>query len=142
MAHGASIQWKTSEENPIARTVLTKVEQKKSDLRELAQYLYRIQPIRDGMLTKGATEEEKRIVSEHFSYLQSLQSNGILILAGRTQNIDNSSHGIVIFTTDSEENARKIVLADPAVEKKVFRAELFPYHVSLLSEKNAQQEAE
>ncbi len=106
----------------------------------MSQYLYRIQPIRDGMLSRGATEEEKRVVSEHFSYLQALQQKGVLILAGRTQNTDNSSHGIVIFTADSEEKAREIMLADPAVKKKVFRAELFPYRIALLSEKNAQPE--
>jgi uncharacterized protein YciI len=91
------------------------------------------------MLTRGATEEEKRIVSEHFSYLKALQEKGVLILAGRTQNTDHSSHGIVIFTADSEEKAREIMLADPAVEKRVFRAELFPYSIALLSEKNAQR---
>jgi uncharacterized protein YciI len=91
------------------------------------------------MLSRGASEDEKRIVSEHFSYLQSLQQKGVLILAGRTQNTDPSSHGIVIFTAESDEQARKIMLEDPAVDKKVFRAELFPYRIALLSEKNAEQ---
>ncbi|MBO0887622.1 hypothetical protein J2P12_00825 [Candidatus Bathyarchaeota archaeon] len=94
------------------------------------------------MLSRGATEEEKRIVSEHFSYLQSLQQRGVLILAGRTQNTDPSSHGIVIFAAESEEQARKIMLEDPAVEKKVFRAELFPYRIALISEKNVQPKGE
>ncbi len=106
----------------------------------MPHYLYRIQPFRDVMLSKGATEEEKRVVSEHFACLEALQEKGVLILAGRTQNTDHSSHGIVIFTAESEEKAREIMLADPAVEKKVFRAELFPYRIALLSEKNAQQE--
>ncbi len=34
----------------------------------MEQFLYRIQPVRDEMLTKGATEFESRIVSEHFNY--------------------------------------------------------------------------
>src|SRR5215467_7444221 len=100
--------------------------------------MYRIQPIRNDMLSKGSTEEEKQVVSEHFSYLQDLEAKGRLILAGRTQNTDNSSHGIVIFRAESEERAREIMLGDPAVKKMVFRAEFFPYRIALLKEENAQ----
>jgi len=52
----------------------------------LEQFLYRIQPVRHDMLTKGATESESRIVSEHFNYLKRLTESGVVILAGRTQN--------------------------------------------------------
>lgn len=105
----------------------------------MPQYMYKIQPIRNDMLAKGATEEEKRLVSEHFSYLQDLEKKGSLILAGRTQNTDNSSFGIVIYNAESEERAREIMLEDPAVKKLLFRAELYPYKVSLLKQENAQQ---
>src|SRR2546422_2393775 len=103
----------------------------------LQQYLYKIQPIRDGMLKTGATEEEKRIVGEHFSYLQELIGKGVLVMAGRTLNIDNSSFGIVVFRASSDEEARGIMLEDPAVKNMVFRAELYPYRISLLKEENA-----
>lgn len=90
------------------------------------------------MLAKGATEEEKKLVSEHFSYLQDLERKGTLILAGRTENTDNSSHGIVIYNSESEDRAREIMLDDPAVKKMLFRAEFFPYRISLLKQENAQ----
>ena len=59
----------------------------------LQEYLYKIQPIRDGMLKTGATEEEKRIVGEHFSYLQELIGKGVLVMAGRTLNIETVALG-------------------------------------------------
>ncbi len=105
----------------------------------MPQYMYRIQPVRNDMLAKGANDEEKRIVSEHFNYLQDLERKGTLILAGRTQNTDNSSHGIVIYNAESEDRAREIMLSDPAVKKFLFRAELYPYRISLLKEENAKQ---
>ncbi len=94
------------------------------------QYLYRIQPIRDGFLIES-TPEEDRIVAEHFEYLQRLTEEGVVLLAGRTLNTDPSSFGIVIFEAETEATAREIVRNDPAVQASVFRAELFPYRVAL-----------
>jgi hypothetical protein len=51
----------------------------------LEQFLYRIQPVRHDMLTRGANEVESRIISEYFNYLKRLTKNGVVVLAGRTQ---------------------------------------------------------
>lgn len=91
------------------------------------------------MLTKGATELEKKLVSEHFDYLRELTNNGTVVLAGRTVNTDVSSFGIVIFQADSEEEARSIMNEDPAVKSRVFRAELFPYRMSLFNPRNTRE---
>jgi len=88
------------------------------------------------MLTKGSTEVESRIISEHFNYLKRLTED-VVILAGRTQNTDYSSFGIVLLRAETIEAAREIMLNDPAVKNKVFRAELFPYKTSLFNPKNA-----
>jgi uncharacterized protein YciI len=76
------------------------------------------------MLTKGATEFESRIVSEHFDYLKRLTEDGVVILAGRTQNTNYSIFGIVLLKAETIEAAREIMLNDPAVKNNVFRAEL------------------
>ena len=103
----------------------------------MGQFLYRIQPVRRDMLASGSTEFESRIVSGHFSYLKQLTSDGMVILAGR-QNTDNSSFGIVLFNAETVEGeAREIMLNDPAVKNKVFRAELFPYKMALFGPDNA-----
>ncbi len=95
-----------------------------------SQYLYRIQPLREGFLVES-TPDEDRIVTEHFHYLQRLTEEGVVLLAGRTLNTDPSCFGIVIFVAESEEAARELVQNDPAVRASVFRAELFPYRVAL-----------
>lgn len=89
------------------------------------------------MLTEGPTEQESRVVSDHFSYLKDLTEKGTVILAGRTQNSDYSSFGIVIFRADSPEQARGIVENDPVVKNKVMRAELYPYRIALLNTSSA-----
>jgi uncharacterized protein YciI len=103
----------------------------------MAQFLYRIQPTRAAMLPEGATEQEAATVSAHFNYLKTLMEQGVIILAGRTLNTDPTSFGIIVFNADSEEAARAIVDGDPAVSGGVMRAELFPYRVALIAEKNA-----
>ncbi len=95
-------------------------------------FLYKIQPVRPEMLSVGLTPEEEQIISEHFSYLEGLTEAGVVLLAGRTLNTDYSSFGIVILTAGSEEEARRIMLNDPAVKQRVMRAELYPYRIALL----------
>src|SRR3989442_13736103 len=80
----------------------------------LGQFLYRIQPVRHDMLTSGSTEFESRIVSEHFNYLKQLTKNGVVILAGRTQNTNYSNFGIVLSNAETIEAPRKGIVADSA----------------------------
>ena len=95
------------------------------------QFLYRIQPVRAAMLVEGPTSEESRVVGEHFEYLKRLVGEGVVLLAGRTLNTDPSSFGIVILRADSQEEARSVMEADPAVRQGVMRADLFPYRIAL-----------
>jgi uncharacterized protein YciI len=99
----------------------------------MPQFLYRIQPTRLAMLTDGPTEQEARIVGEHFNYLKRLTEEGAVLMAGRTLNNDASTFGIAVFVADSGEHAEELMKNDPAVKHGVFRAELFPYAVALWS---------
>jgi uncharacterized protein len=94
-------------------------------------FLYKIQPVRPEMLSIGETPEEEQIISEHFNYLKDLTEGGVVLLAGRTLNTDQSCFGIVIFRAGSEQEARRIMLEDPAVRQRVMRAELYPFGISL-----------
>lgn len=95
-------------------------------------YLYRIQPVRPEMLVIGPTPDEERIVGDHFAYLQRLTEESVVFLAGRTLTTDQASFGIIIFKADTDAAAQEIVQADPAVQQRVMRAELFPFRISLL----------
>jgi uncharacterized protein len=96
------------------------------------EYMYRVQPTRPAMLTKGPTAVEQAAISEHFTRLAELTKEGVVIIAGRTLNTDKSSFGIIIFRASSEEAAREIMNGDPAVKKGVMKATLFPFHTALM----------
>ena len=100
-------------------------------MRALSQFLYRIQPTRPAMLTEGPTPAEQQAIAGHFAYLQRLHQEGALLLAGRTQNSDYSSFGIIIFLAASPAEAQALVANDPAVQQRVMRAELYPYRIAL-----------
>ena len=97
------------------------------------QWLYRIQPTRQGMLRDGPTPDEGALIERHFSYLKGLTDKGIVLLAGRTLNSDDSSFGIVIYVAEDEKSARAIFQEDPAVKAGVFRGEFFPFSIALWS---------
>jgi len=96
------------------------------------QYLYKICPVRVGMLTDGPTPEEENAIAAHFGYLEQLIERGILILAGRTLNKDDQSFGLIIFKAAGEDAARKIMSADPAVRMGIMSATLYPFRVALM----------
>ena len=99
----------------------------------MPQYLYRIRPTRPAMLVEGPTEREAAIVGAHFIYLSRLVDEGVVLMAGRTLNTDESSFGIAVFVAADDPAARALMHADPAVAQGVMTAELFPYHVALWS---------
>lgn len=97
------------------------------------EFLYTIKPTRAELLTDGPTPEEQRIIGLHYNYLKDLTDKDIVILAGRTQNVDPASFGIVIYKAFSAEKAKEIMENDPAVKVGIFSAKLFPFKVSLFS---------
>jgi uncharacterized protein len=97
---------------------------------ERRQYICILRPARLGMVTEGPTEQEKAVVGEHFAYLTDLAQRGQVILFGRTQTTDEDTFGISIFEADSDETARTLVNADPAVRAGVMTARFWPYRVA------------
>lgn len=81
------------------------------------------------------TEEEKNIVSRHFSYLKKNVENGVVILAGRTEQTDETGFGIVIFLARNETDAERFMNNDPAVASEIMTGELSSYRLALLNEK-------
>ncbi|HZW11010.1 MAG TPA: YciI family protein [Phycisphaerales bacterium] len=96
----------------------------------MGQYLCIYSPPRD-TFAEDASEAERRVVGEHFAYLEGALGGGTLVLAGRT--LDRPPMGIAVFEAEHEGAARAFVDADPAVRAGVFRAEVRPYRVALLA---------
>jgi uncharacterized protein YciI len=105
-----------------------------SHMTDTMQFLYVIRPTRQEMLENGPTPEEAEIVSQHFSFLEELTEQGVVVLAGRTLNTDATSFGIVIFNAASEETAFEVMNGDPAVRQGVMQAELYPYRIALMAQ--------
>ena len=87
------------------------------------------------MLVEGPTDQEVAIIGEHFSYLERLVAKGVVFMAGRTLNTDDSSFGIVVFVASSELEALALMNGDPAVKQGLVKAELFPFTAPLWSTK-------
>ena len=96
------------------------------------QFLYKLELIPRLLAPAAWTDEDNAAVEEHFSRLKALHEDGVLILAGRTLNEDNSQFGIVIFKAASGDIAKQLMNSDPAVVKGIMTATLFPYRVALI----------
>ena len=97
------------------------------------QYLYQLQPTRSDMLVNGPLESEINILEAHVTYLEQLSEKSIVLLAGRTQTVDESTFGLVILKAESESIAQGIMKNDPAVKGGVMHAVLFPYKIAMVS---------
>lgn len=96
----------------------------------MPQYLYWIRPARADFFS-APTQEDDLFIDEHFRYLEMWSKKGVVLLAGRTQNDDATTFGIVIFESANGQEARRFMEEDPAVRAGVFRAEVFAFRVAL-----------
>jgi uncharacterized protein len=98
----------------------------------MPEYLYRLAAVRPEM-PGDPTPEEDAIVGEHFEWMEAHVAQGNILLAGRTLNTDGETFGITIFRAESDAAAQEFMRHDPAVQKGIMRAEVFPYRVALLA---------
>ena len=95
------------------------------------QFLYVLRPSRIAMITEGATEREQEVVGRHFRHLQSLAAQGVVLMAGRTEDAGAEAMGLVVFEAESADAAQRIMVSDPAVADGVMTANLYPYRVAV-----------
>jgi uncharacterized protein len=101
-------------------------------MNEKMQFLYQLKLIPRLLEEKNWTEEDNVIVAEHFDRLQMLTEKKIVILAGRTLNMDEEGFGIVIFEANNHSEAISFMNEDPAIAKGIMTGKLFPYKVALM----------
>ena len=92
-------------------------------------WLVVLRPVREEMPFEP-TDEEVRIVSEHYAYLKQLRSEGRLVLAGPSA-LPGDTFGLGIFDQDDRAEVEAIVAADPAVTGGIMTAEIRPYRISV-----------
>jgi uncharacterized protein len=93
----------------------------------MPEYIYLTHPFRDGFFEQP-TDEEDRIMEEHFQYLQRATAAGTVLLAGPCL---DDTFGVVILIAEDDEAAQTFMLNDPSVKKNVMMAELHPMRISL-----------
>lgn len=98
----------------------------------MPQYLYRFLPGDRPELATGPeawTAADETVAARHFEYLQGAAADGIVVMAGRSQ--DWVGPAIVIIEVADEEAARAFMEADPFVASGLFDAALHPFRVAL-----------
>ena len=80
------------------------------------------------------SSEEETVMSEHFERLKKALADGMLILAGPCL---DGEFGIVIFRARSDEEAKEFMENDPAVKRGIMTAELHPFCVSLIENRQS-----
>jgi uncharacterized protein YciI len=99
----------------------------------LSDWLCVIRPPRASFM-EDATPEEGEIMREHFAYLKGLLDAGKLILAGPSL---EPPFGIIVFEAESEDEAHRLIAADPSVAAGLQTPELHPFRASLVRGREA-----
>ena len=99
-------------------------------MKEKKHFIGIIKPAREGFMTTP-TEEETKVMQEHFEYLKGLLAEGKLVLAGPAINPDNP-FGLYIFECETLEEAEKLFKDDPSIKAGVQEIKEFePFKLSL-----------
>jgi uncharacterized protein len=93
-------------------------------------WLVLLSPVRPELPVEP-TEEESRIVGEHYEYLVRLREEGKLVLAGPSHVAIGDTVGIAVYDVEDEAEARAILAADPAIVNGVMTGELRPLRISI-----------
>lgn len=89
-------------------------------------YIYVIRP-RAGFID-SMTAEEAETMDRHFAYLQGLQAERRLVLAGPCL---DGAFGVVILWASSADEARRTMESDPAIRAGILQPELHRFRISL-----------
>jgi len=95
------------------------------------QFIYVIRPVPRLQFEAKWMEADNAVVAEHFAYLKGLLAEGRLILAGKTDGLDERTFGIVVFEADSMEAAERTMKEDPAVKAGIMTGQVFGFSVAL-----------
>jgi len=93
----------------------------------MAWYLIQLHPPRE-RFAETITPDEQAVVGRHFQYLQHLQQQGKLFLAGRCE---DASLGIALVQAEDDAEAETLLREDPAVSGGVFAATIRPWRLAL-----------
>lgn len=94
----------------------------------MTHYLILLRPARAGF-PANATEADQRVVAAHFEYLKALSAQGVVQLAGRTD--EAAPLGLVLVRAGSQAEAERVMRGDPAILNGLMKGELKPFRLAL-----------
>ena len=86
--------------------------------------------LKTGSNTTATPEEQSKLFKGHMENITKLSNEGKLVVAGPFMKNDKNYRGIFIFNVSTIEEAKKLVESDPAVQAKIFEAELTLWYSS------------
>jgi uncharacterized protein YciI len=95
----------------------------------MAEWIYFIHAPRDDF-AETMTEAEEEAWGRHWTRIQRLYDEGVVILVGPT--LGRTNTGLCVFEAPDEEAALEIMRGDPTIAEGFARGELRPIMVSLL----------
>ena len=97
---------------------------------DVKHFLGVIKPTREDFMTH-TTEEDNKIMGEHFQYLKSLLEKGKLVLAGPVLN-EKKPMGLLILECENVDEARDLMEKDPSVKAGIQKIKMLePFKMSL-----------
>ncbi|MBW4360805.1 YciI family protein [Flavobacterium taihuense] len=97
-----------------------------ADERGMKQYVFCI--LKTGSNTTATDEEKNELFKGHMANITKLAKEGKLVLAGPFMKNDRNYRGIYIFNVNTVEEAKALVVTDPAVKANIFEVELTPWY--------------
>jgi uncharacterized protein YciI len=96
------------------------------------QFIYHFDPIRPELVTDpdSWTEADIEIGKAHFAYLEKTTREGMVLLAGRSQ--DGIGPALVIFEVESDEAAREFMENDPFNSGGLMHGSLHAFRAALV----------
>ena len=92
-------------------------------------FLVVLRPVRAEM-PFAPTDDEARIVAEHYAYLERLRAEGRLVLAGPSA-LPGDSFGLGVFDQGDRAAVEAILAEDPAVANGIMTAEIRPFRIAV-----------
>lgn len=86
--------------------------------------------LKTGSNTTATAEERKKYFEGHMANINKLANENKLVIAGPFMKNDKNYRGIFIFNCATIEEAEKLVNSDPAVQAKIFEADLTVWYSS------------
>jgi uncharacterized protein YciI len=94
------------------------------------RWLYLLRATRPAMVDEPS-DDELVVLHAHFSYLERLTAEGIVVLAGPSVG-EPDTFGLVVLDLEDEREARALMLADPSITGGIMTGELRPFRMTFL----------